>query len=66
MTMKELRININLDNDAFQQEGTAEIAKILRLLAKQYEGLLGVPKFTKLLDVNGNSVGKAEIVKTNL
>jgi hypothetical protein len=66
MTMKELRININLDNDAFQQEGSAEIARILHKLADYYEDMYEVAAVRRLFDVNGNSVGKAEIIKTNL
>jgi hypothetical protein len=56
-----LKININLDNEAFEdQEG--EISRILRQLAEKisYDGRIDGGK---IMDVNGNSVGTWEITE---
>jgi hypothetical protein len=58
-----IRLEIQTDNDAFQEEQEAEVARILRALADTLERegdladslLLGVT----LRDINGNPVGKA-------
>jgi len=55
-----LKININLDNAAFEDEG--EISRILRKLADKisYDGRIDGGK---IMDVNGNSVGTWEITE---
>lgn len=56
----KLKININLDNAAFEDEG--EISRILRQLADKisYDGRIDGGK---IMDVNGNSVGTWEITE---
>jgi len=54
----KLKIEIDLDNAAFQDDLRAEVADILRQLAHR---LRLKPLTMKLLDSNGNTVGKAEI-----
>ena len=55
-----LKININLDNAAFEDEG--EISRILRKLADKisYDGSIDSGK---IIDINGNSVGTWEITE---
>jgi hypothetical protein len=58
----ELKITINMDNDAFVGRPKTEIKRIIN-------GLLNSTKLSEisfgnsktLMDINGNSVGKAEI-----
>jgi hypothetical protein len=54
------QIEIDLDNDAFQENEGAEIAKILRALAQQCENE-GGPWNRILQDSNGNTVGTAYV-----
>lgn len=56
-----IRILINVGNAAFQEGGGSEVARILRDLADQYESD-GFYVFAALRDVNGNKVGKAELI----
>jgi hypothetical protein len=55
------KIEINLNNDAFQPSAGPELARILRNLAQDlddYPDALGV----SVMDVNGNTVGSLEVV----
>ena len=55
------KIEINLDNDAFQPSAGPELARILRNLAQDlddYPDAFGIG----VMDVNGNTVGNFEIV----
>jgi hypothetical protein len=55
------KIEINLNNDAFQPSAGPELARILRNLAQDlddYPDALGIG----VMDVNGNTVGNLEIV----
>lgn len=53
----EIRININMDGDAFTGDGMSELHRILHKLAGHIGelGLDGAPR--RLMDVNGNTVG---------
>ncbi len=54
--MTELRITINLDNDAFHDaEANLEIAAILKRLVQEYETATAIGR--PLRDSNGNTVG---------
>lgn len=55
-----IHITIDIDNAAFEDAGGTEVARILRKLATQYEHD-GFYVFEKLRDINGNTVGKAEL-----
>ena len=56
-------IEINLGNDAFVQN-PLELARVLRNLAQDVEDIGGVSlcSFIGIADINGNTVGKLEIV----
>lgn len=58
-----LKIEINMDNAAFEPDSGTEAARILRKLAADIDGYnYPVDKaLRRLLDVNGNAVGTAEI-----
>lgn len=59
----KLRIEIDLDNDAFY--GTlleSEISRILYGLAHRFTNS-GVPSDCPIVDVNGATVGKAELIE---
>jgi hypothetical protein len=57
-------IEINLDNDAFQQN-PLELANVLRNLAEDIEYINGpnLGTFIGIVDVNGNTVGSLEVVE---
>lgn len=55
-----LRIEIDTGNAAFEDSPWSECARILRQLADDMERNGGVP--FNLRDINGNRVGKAEVV----
>ena len=57
-----MRITINTDNAAFEDQAADETARILDTLARviRRNGLPGPGEPIKLLDYNGNTVGKAE------
>jgi hypothetical protein len=61
--MTTLRIEIKMDNAAFEDDAPTEIARILRQYAerleRQHDRIL---TFDILRDINGNRVGKAEVV----
>ena len=54
-------ITIDLDNDAFQPYKSKEVVRILRRLADDIKtkGICAAP--TKLMDINGNSVGRFDL-----
>lgn len=54
-------ITINTDNAAFEDDPGAEVARILNSLAQKI-GRWGIPSDMKLLDSNGNTVGKCDTV----
>lgn len=60
--MESINININTENAAFHPAPGYELARIFRVLAEKaergdlYDG-------QKIMDVNGNGVGKVEIVE---
>lgn len=60
--MSELRLSMELVNDAFADDAASEVARILRVLAQriEQEGLHSEPM--RLRDVNGNTVGQALVV----
>lgn len=58
----KLKIEIEMDNAAFESGNGAEAARILRFLASRINDLDLNPSFGwKLTDFNGNRVGKAEV-----
>ena len=57
----KLRITIDLENEAFKPHAVDEIDRILRDYVKPL-ALLGDPN-CPLIDINGNTVGKSEILK---
>jgi hypothetical protein len=60
----QLIININMENDAFIDNNTLEVVKILNYYTKQISkgGTLAVDDRETLMDSNGNSVGYAKII----
>jgi len=61
----ELRIKLNLDNAAFEDDQGAEVARILAAYAASIESgeLNGFDLTATLRDVNGNKVGTAVLVR---
>lgn len=57
----QITITINTDNDAFADNPKAEVRRILAELFKSGGGLLRTFDGKKLLDANGNTVGKVEV-----
>lgn len=53
-------ITINCDNDAFDNDPTWEVARILRDTANKVEGS-GTMRGFNLRDRNGNTVGKVAV-----
>lgn len=60
--MSTIHITINVDNAAFEDAGGDEVARILRQLANHYADD-GFYVFETLRDVNGNTIGKAELLE---
>ena len=59
----KLTIEITLDNAAFEDDGVAEVTRILESLASRLpEPLRDTNGALNLHDVNGNHVGTAEII----
>lgn len=59
--MKEFHVRISCDSDAFYEDTCAEIARILRKLAKTVEtGMIVDAMHEALRDINGNSVGTVD------
>jgi hypothetical protein len=56
------RLDVNCDNEAFTDDPTAEVARILRGLSQRLEGASPDESFP-LRDLNGNGVGSAEFTK---
>lgn len=59
-------IDISMDNAAFEENGGAELARILRKYAnyvKDYATLNDVDCNHDLVDINGNKVGTVKITK---
>jgi hypothetical protein len=57
----QYRIEIQLDNAAFEENETGEVSRILSWLAAAVAGaeLLGDVNCIPLRDINGNTVGQA-------
>ena len=59
-----LKLSIRMDNAAFGEMSGSEVARILRKLAADYEGRdLLHGETSTLRDVNGNTVGVAQVIK---
>ena len=59
-----LKIEIEMDNAAFEGQSGSEAARILRKIAGRIEGEDCVPgDITPCMDFNGNKVGTAEVVE---
>ena len=57
--MKKFKIEIELENDAFNPDYTAEVRRILEVVSDKLEkGYTDL----RILDINGNYCGYAEIV----
>lgn len=57
-----LKIEIEMDNAAFEESSGDEAARILRIVADDCERGHIVPHFVRRLrDINGNAVGKAQV-----
>lgn len=61
----KLKIEITMDNAAFENGQGAEAARILRLLAEQIEesNAMSPGLWSTLLDLNGNHVGQARVTR---
>ena len=60
----KLKIEINLDNAAFDPTGTEEEVRILRGLADHLETRGTTRNWSKpLIDINGNKVGEARVTR---
>jgi hypothetical protein len=61
------KLHIDTDNDAFSDESSTEIARILRDLADDLDGTgeIGEDYSEKLRDYNGNTVGRASVTDSN-
>jgi hypothetical protein len=58
----KLKIEIKMDNAAFEEDSGGEAARILKKLVVGWAGSpLAEGEYWKLMDYNGNCVGKAEI-----
>lgn len=62
--MATIAIKIAVDNAAFVEGGGAEVARILRKLAEEYEDW-GLNLRTTLRDINGNVVGSTALTGVN-
>ena len=62
-----LKIEIVMDNAAFDPDNGTEAARILHNVAKAIDGLTLTPKMNvhgiNLSDANGNTVGKARVTR---
>ena len=61
----KLKIEITMDNDAFEPDNGTEAARILRDLADEIDGATyPVANWVKpLRDINGNECGKAKVTR---
>ena len=57
--MKKFKIEIELENDVFNPDYTAEVKRILEVISDKLEN--GCTNL-RILDINGNYCGYAEIV----
>lgn len=62
MKMSELKINIELDNAAFDGDAGYEVARILRRMADELEAGPCLDGYRNvLIDIKGNKVGMAVV-----
>jgi len=59
----KLKIEICMDNDAFTGPAGVELARILRRFADHVDRSYPMLGEEPLMDLNGNTVGKAEVVE---
>ena len=60
----KLKIEIKMDNAAFEPDNGTEAARILEKLAVRWrDESLAVGESCRLLDVNGNCVGEAKVTR---
>lgn len=60
----KLKVEIVMDNAAFEPENGTEAARILRYLAERFDGEhLRAKDLRPLRDVNGNRVGEARVTR---
>lgn len=58
----QITITINTDNAAFEDNTETKVARILADFARKLaDGLTNIGITTRLLDINGNTVGAVEI-----
>lgn len=60
--MKWLKIVLSTESDAFVEYPASEVARILRQYANRIDQD-GVVEYTRLKDINGNSVGEVRVYK---
>lgn len=60
----QLKITINMDNEAFENDNTREVTRILRAYCNKIDkgGELLNGDTETLMDANGNSAGNAKVV----
>ena len=62
----KLTIEINLDNDSFQEDSGTELASLFREIQQKFQGIhLSIGGAHKIRDTNGNTVGKFLIKEDN-
>lgn len=60
----KLKIEIEMDNAAFEESSGDECARILQVVAQDCKRGHILPEFERVLrDVNGNTVGKAKVTR---
>lgn len=59
----ELKLNVNMDNAAFQGPGHEEVSRILREISQQIEHSYEPHPSGGCMDINGNTVGTWEITE---
>ena len=62
--MRTYTITIDMDNAAFEDGEGAEVANLLHDLARRCERTFSHAVERRLMDANGNTVGRAEVTTT--
>ena len=60
--MATFKLEIEMENAAFEPAPGEELSRILNALAVRLAGMDGLADEGSIMDVNGNSVGKWEVV----
>jgi len=59
--MTTLNISIDLDNAAFEEDASVEVARILANIASRFDEAKDYGKWENALDLNGNIVGRFKV-----